>query len=210
VGSPEGELSVEIWDDDGSGLPGSPVGIIGTIDLASLSDEWVWDYVEAVNPVVEVTDHTRYHVVLNSHATTISSSNCFQLATSRSDEGTNGADISLLKLASGWETMSSLFGSPDFSYLVMDVWPTDPLPGDINFDYEVNGLDVDPFIDLLLNGQYAYTADMNEDGEVNGLDVDPFVATVVGGGAAAVPEPSTLLLALIAMGVIGGWRKRGA
>ena len=48
---------------------------------------------------------------------------------------------------------------------------------------------------------------MNEDGVVNGLDVDPFVAAVVGGGAAAVPEPSTLLLCIVALGVIGGWRK---
>ncbi len=41
---------------------------------------------------------------------------------------------------------------------------------------------------------------MNEDGVVNGLDVDPFVATVVGGGTVAVPEPSMLFLALIALG----------
>jgi len=50
---------------------------------------------------------------------------------------------------------------------------------------------------------------MNEDGEVNGRDVDPFVAAVVDGGTAAVPEPTTLLLALIALRVVGGWRKWG-
>ena len=38
---------------------------------------------------------------------------------------------------------------------------------------------------------YQGEADMNEDDVVNGLDVDPFVAAVVGGGAAAVPEPSS-------------------
>jgi hypothetical protein len=42
----------------------------------------------------------------------------------------------------------------------------------------------------------------------NGLDVDPFVAAVVG-GAQSVPEPSTLLLGLVALGVVGGWRKWG-
>ena len=53
-------------------------------------------------------------------------------------------------------------------------------------------------------------ADMNSDGEVNGLDVDSFVAAVVGvGGTQAIPEPSTLLLVLLALGVIGGWRKWG-
>ena len=68
------------------------------------------------------------------------------------------------------------------------------LLGDVNLDGEVNGLDVDPFVDVLLNGPYQAEADMNEDGVVNGLDVDPFVAAIVGGGVQAVPEPSTLAL----------------
>ena len=48
---------------------------------------------------------------------------------------------------------------------------------------------------VLLNGPFQAEADMNGDGVVNGLDVDPFVAAVVGGGVAAVPEPTTLALA---------------
>jgi len=76
------------------------------------------------------------------------------------------------------------------------VWAehTGALLGDVNGDGEVNGLDVDPFVDVLLNGPYQVEADMNQDTVVNGLDVDPFVAAVVGGGVAAVPEPSTLAL----------------
>jgi hypothetical protein len=50
---------------------------------------------------------------------------------------------------------------------------------------------------------------MNEDQVVNGLDVDPFVAAVVGGETQSVPEPSTLLLCIIALAVVGGWRKWG-
>jgi hypothetical protein len=73
--------------------------------------------------------------------------------------------------------------------------------GDVNMDGEVNGLDVDPFVDVLLNGPYQVEADMNKDNEVNGLDVDPFVAAVVGGGVQAVPEPATLALA--GMGLLG-------
>jgi hypothetical protein len=203
-GSPEGELSVEIWDDDGSGLPGSPVGILDPIDLTSLPDEW--DVVSVEGRIGGLTHGSRYHVVLNPSETTISSSNFFQLATSRSDEGTYGADMSLLKLASEWETMSSHFGSPDFSYLQLCVWPSGGGYGDVNRDNWVDGLDVDPFVDVLLNGLFQAEADMNEDDVVNGLDVEPFVAAVVG-GAQSVPEPSTLLLALLALGVIGGWRK---
>jgi hypothetical protein len=79
--------------------------------------------------------------------------------------------------------------------------------GDVNGDGEVNGLDVDPFVDALLSGSYQPEADMNEDQVVNGLDVDPFVAAVVGGGTQQIPEPSTLLLALVTLGVFGGWWK---
>ena len=82
------------------------------------------------------------------------------------------------------------------------------LLGDVNQDGAVDGLDVDPFIDVLLDSQFATTADMNGDGAVNGLDVAPFVAAVFG-GVQSVPEPSTLLLALVALGVVGGWRKWG-
>jgi hypothetical protein len=70
--------------------------------------------------------------------------------------------------------------------------------GDVNFDGDVNGLDVDPFVAAVLGGSYDAPADMNGDGAVDGLDVDPFVAAVVSGSVAAVPEPSSVLLALIA------------
>jgi hypothetical protein len=92
---------------------------------------------------------------------------------------------------------------------IMDSIPDLTLFGDVNLDGEVNGLDVDPFVDVLLNGPYQAEADMNTDQVVNGLDVDPFVAAVVGGGGAqAVPEPSTLLLCLVALGVVALWQKR--
>jgi hypothetical protein len=97
--------------------------------------------------------------------------------------------------------------------------------GDVNHDTEVNGLDVDPFVRLLVRSQFDVAADMNLDGQVNGLDVDPFVEAVVGGEAQSVspfvtallgsetqpvPEPSTGLLCLIALAVISGWRKQAA
>jgi hypothetical protein len=89
------------------------------------------------------------------------------------------------------------------------VFAHEPLLGDLNLDGEVNGLDVDPFVAVLLGSQFDVAADMNGDGVVNGLDVQPFVAAVVGGGAAAVPEPSTVLLCLIALGVVDGLRRWG-
>ena len=45
-----------------------------------------------------------------------------------------------------------------------------------------------------------------EAGEIDPA-VDPFVAAILGDGTAAVPEPSTLFLALVALAVVAGWRK---
>jgi hypothetical protein len=86
--------------------------------------------------------------------------------------------------------------------------------GDVSGDGEVNGLDVDPFVDVLLNGSTELLlylkADMNGDGEVNGLDVDPFVAAVIGSpGQARVPEPSTIVLAGLALLGLVWCRRRG-
>jgi hypothetical protein len=80
-----------------------------------------------------------------------------------------------------------------------------PTLGDVNLDGEVNGLDVDPFVGLVTGGTFQVEGDMNEDGVVNGLDVDPFATAVIGGGPQQIPEPSTLLLCIIALGVVGGW-----
>jgi hypothetical protein len=79
------------------------------------------------------------------------------------------------------------------------------LPGDMNLDGEVNGLDVEPFVYALLNEPFNLRADMNGDGAVSGLDVDPFVAVLLGedNGTQPIPEPSTLFLALVALGVVG-------
>ena len=81
--------------------------------------------------------------------------------------------------------------------------------GDVNHDTEVNGLDVDPFVDVLLSSRFDVAADMNGDGAVNGLDVDPFVAAVIGGTARRIPEPSTLLLTtLTLLGLLTHARRR--
>jgi len=97
---------------------------------------------------------------------------------------------------------------------LLAAWDAEPghhveylLPGDMNHDTQANGLDVDPFVDVLLASQFDVAADINGDGVVNGLDVDPFVAAVVGDGTGQIPEPPTRLLVFIAMGMFGAWLK---
>jgi hypothetical protein len=75
-------------------------------------------------------------------------------------------------------TGNALVADHEFPFIV-------PAPGDVNWDGEVNGLDVAPFVELLISGVYLASADLNYDGGVNGLDVQPFVSAVIAGGAGA-------------------------
>ena len=52
--------------------------------------------------------------------------------------------------------------------------------GDVNGDGEVNLLDVVPFVDVLVGGDFVAAADINQDGVVNLMDVAPFVDLLVG------------------------------
>jgi hypothetical protein len=53
--------------------------------------------------------------------------------------------------------------------------------GDVNADCVVDLLDVAPFVDLLVSGEYQLEADINQDGAVDLLDVTPFVDLLTGG-----------------------------
>jgi len=83
------------------------------------------------------------------------------------------------------------------------------LLGDVNGDGVVDGLDIQPFVDLLTGGGYQAEADLNGDLVVDGLDIQPFVDIITGAGASAMPEPGTLiLLAAASLGLLG--RRRSA
>lgn len=52
--------------------------------------------------------------------------------------------------------------------------------GDVNGDGTVTLLDVGPFVDRIVNGDFSCAADCNLDGVVNLLDVGPFVSKLTG------------------------------
>ncbi len=57
---------------------------------------------------------------------------------------------------------------------------SDILIGDINGDGMVDLLDVAPFVDAVVTGNFLPSADINQDGIVDLLDVQPFIAILVG------------------------------
>ena len=69
------------------------------------------------------------------------------------------------------------FGINTPAYVAFDELYLTPsnLLGDVNQDGMVDLLDVSPFVDVLLSGDFQPEADINQDGLVNLLDVAPFV-----------------------------------
>ena len=94
------------------------------------------------------------------------------------------------------------------------------LKGDMNNDGVVDNFDISPYEEALANpSQYAidfpsvtdrvYRGDINNDSVFDNFDNGPFETLLTGGGAAPVPEPSTLvLMALGVLGVALGYRCR--
>ena len=104
---------------------------------------------------------------------------------------------------------TSVFGditySADLSIYRSEIYHTMALPGDVNFDGVVNGLDLSLVASEWLekgSGPSDPPGDANHDGVVNGLDVALIYShwtdlNSSGGGSAAVPEPSMFVLAAL-------------
>ena len=73
-----------------------------------------------------------------------------------------------------WQNLSSDLDEFQVQFFV------DSSIGDVNCDSDVNLLDIEPFVDILINGPYESKADVNRDGKVNLLDVAPFVDLLSG------------------------------
>ena len=115
-------------------------------------------------------------------------------------------------------TMTSTSSTPGASFGASILAGTS-IPGDVNGDGIVNGLDLNLVATHWLQGGMRLTVpgDATGDGIVNGLDIN-LIATdwlqKIGGGAGsganatAVPEPSTYLLALCGAAIALAWRWR--
>jgi hypothetical protein len=91
------------------------------------------------------------------------------------------------------------------------------IPGDVNNDGVVNGLDISLVAShwLQTGTPKSLPGDANGDGIVNGLDISlvasHWLQSYGAGGAvsgAAVPEPSTIVLAVLGGLALSAWRRR--
>ncbi len=100
------------------------------------------------------------------------------------------------------------------SYLTIYTVDVVPLLGDANGDGVVNGLDISAVASQWNHSGYFLVGDTNNDGVVNGLDISMVASHWLqadgpfGASAAAVPEPQTLLLAVLGVLMMAKWRAR--
>ena len=90
---PTGQLGIEIWDDNGSGEPGTFIGAVGSIDISSLPTEA--EFFTFNDPVTGLSPNSPYYVVLPPHPA-IDHDNSYRWGVLTSDEGTNGASLGLI------------------------------------------------------------------------------------------------------------------
>ena len=77
-------------------------------------------------------------------------------------------------------TTGSNYGFANEIFVLLNQRSNDILIGDVNLDGVVNLVDVAPFVDLVLEGEFQAEADTNGDGVVDLSDVQPFVDLLTG------------------------------
>ena len=221
VGSPTGEVSVEIWEDRQPGQPSSLVTSVGTIDLAELSttpEEVTFDTL-----VTGLTAGAPYHVVLNNLGTSINSaqdSYRFAVLGSNDDvaaEGTNGAAFLLgsspEEFQGAWTPVPETLGCHPTggcpNYLRMHV-ESATLLGDFDEDGALDADDIDALTASVHSGSDDRSFDLNNSAKVDFADRDIWIeqlATTRPGDAdldGEVDFPDFLALSA-GFGASGGW-----
>ena len=89
------------------------------------------------------------------------------------------ADVEKTALVDFLKTLTDqrILNDPKFSNPFLD---SKIIIGDVNRDGFINGLDIVPFVNALVDGIYQFEADIDLDGRVNLLDVDLFVDLLLG------------------------------
>jgi hypothetical protein len=125
VGSPVGQFHVQIWDDSGSGTPGSLVGSVGSVDVTSLPTTPA--FLTVVGGVSGLNPHTPYYVVVDLADVSIDAANSIRSGLLDSSEGTLGAAELLVTVGPSqdqWVKLSDVLPLPpgvDVVYLQMRV-----------------------------------------------------------------------------------------
>jgi hypothetical protein len=169
-----------------SGLPGANPEF--TAWRYNSDPNWVWSMVIADNATDKVVAYTDAGGTQSTQA-----------AIAAEPSVQNVSDGFILGATTTLDFMIRDYGLADNAGgVALDIHPL-PL-GDVNFDGIVNGLDIADIASHWLATGAQVAGDGNDDGVVNGLDIaliaSHWLATSASSGA-AVPEPATIMLAVL-------------
>ncbi len=125
-GSPTGQIGIEIWEDDGTGIPGSRVELLGSIDVTKIPSASLEPHILTTveGTVTGLRPNSQYHVVFEHERVEFGTRGAIIYTTCRFDEGTKDADnvLGLHPIFSGgkWEKLIEGIG-PARAYFVMKV-----------------------------------------------------------------------------------------
>ncbi|MFC7337475.1 choice-of-anchor R domain-containing protein [Haloferula chungangensis] len=123
IGSPDGQVSVEIWDED-SGHPGSKVASLGVVGLSTLNtNDEGGSIILFQDPVTGLLPHTTYYLLIDSTGATIPDlENTFFMNTTEDATGTNGGPKLQLQVpGEEWVFAPDVIEGEPVDYLVMSV-----------------------------------------------------------------------------------------
>ena len=181
IGSPTGEVAVEIWEGSEANVPATRLATVGSFDVAAISSTRP-ETITLDALVTGLDRNSSYYVVLNNQATDITSSNTYRFGMlGRVDdeqaEGTNGAEHMLASSTAGatWRPLGELLGGCHpiegtcANYLRMSVTSA-ALLGDFDENGSLDASDID-----LLSGHLVTTPnnrgfDLNNDGTLTNAD----------------------------------------
>lgn len=191
VGSPTGEVKVEIWEDREPGVPSSLVTEVGTIDLAELPNgrtEVTFDTL-----VTGLSPDSAYHLVMNNLNTNITSAqDSYRIGVlgnvnDPQKEGTNGAAFMLgsspEEFNGAWTPVLDSLGChpsggcPNFQRMTVTAAT---LLGDFDEDGQLDPDDIDALSLEMRNGTNDRSFDLNNSATLTAADLEVWVEQLAG------------------------------
>ena len=194
-----GDTRMWLWDMSGNLIMGNDDYFLSGDFLAGLTDPSTWDQGLLLDSPGSLTAGTEYVLTIGGFSTdpadgsTAAPDNGVDLADINNNSGLGFTTLSGPDPAAGpfvaWEEFAAATGTYQINLTGAAFGgggggggcPSGFEVGDVNQDGSVDLLDVSPFVDLLIEGNFQCEADVTLDGTVDLLDVSPFVDLLTGG-----------------------------
>ncbi len=168
-GTPSGTYQLEVWDDDGTGIPGSRIGKVGTVDFELVMDKR-WQFFTLDGDVSGLQPNSQYHLVWNVDDTD-PRFEFVSFPVTPSANGANGADEALIFANNRWRKLSQVVSNQSFQFLQMTIEAAVASPlGDVNNNSLLDAVDIDIISSAIRQALTDPQYDLDQDGQVSSAD----------------------------------------